>query len=49
MVAVQAELVAAIDAELDKLRAIWQEDLPAFNRLVREHDVAAVLLAPIPE
>ena len=45
MLAVRAELTAAIDAELGKLKALWEDDLPAFNALAREHQVSAVLLA----
>ena len=44
MYAARAELQAAIDAELAKLTAIWEEDLPAFNLRVRESDVEAVIL-----
>ncbi|MCP4661109.1 MAG: exo-alpha-sialidase, partial [bacterium] len=45
MIAVRSELTAQVDAELAKLRAIWTEDLPAFNRLAREHEIATVILA----
>jgi hypothetical protein len=44
MLAVRDELTAAIDAELEKLQALWDEDLPAFNRVAREQEVPAVLL-----
>jgi len=46
MLAVRDELVAAINIELGKLSALWQKDLPEFNRQAREHEVAAVLLPP---
>jgi hypothetical protein len=32
-IAVRDELMAKIDAELQKLKAIWETDLPAFNKL----------------
>jgi photosystem II stability/assembly factor-like uncharacterized protein len=40
--AVYAQLVQQIDAELAKLRAVWETDLPAFNAIVKQADVAAV-------
>jgi hypothetical protein len=40
--AVYAELVTQIDAELAKLRAVWETDLPALNALVKSSEVAAV-------
>ena len=40
--AVYAELVAQIDAELAKLRTVWETDLPALNALVKQSEVAAV-------
>lgn len=43
-VMIKNELTAAIDAELTKLRAIMESDLPAFNKLVREKEVPAVLV-----
>ena len=43
-IAVRDEITALIDAELAKLRTILQTDLPAFNRLVREQDVPAVVI-----
>jgi hypothetical protein len=45
-VAVKEQLAAAIDAELAKLRALWEQDLPAFNRLAAEQGIAAVLVQP---
>lgn len=44
-IAVQKELSAAIDAQLEKWQAIKERDLPAFNRLVKELSVDAVKLA----
>jgi hypothetical protein len=43
---VKAELTAAIDAELAKLRAIWDGDLVRFNDLAREKGVPAVIVPP---
>ena len=45
-VAVKEELTAAIDAELAKLRTILETDLPAFNDLVREKAIPAVIVKP---
>ncbi|MEM7482120.1 MAG: glycosyl hydrolase [Acidobacteriota bacterium] len=42
--AVRDELVAAIDEELVELQSIWESDLPAFNALLREKEVAGVFL-----
>jgi photosystem II stability/assembly factor-like uncharacterized protein len=42
--AVRDELTAAIDAELAKLREVWEVDLPAFNQAVLEAAVPAVSL-----
>ena len=44
MQAVRAELTAAIDTELARLRELWEKDLPAFNALAREHEVDRVIL-----
>ena len=41
-VAVRDLLVAQIDVQLAKLKAIWDTDLPAFNKLVRDQNVPAV-------
>jgi photosystem II stability/assembly factor-like uncharacterized protein len=38
------ELVAAIDQELAKLERVVREDLTAFNKLVRDHNVPAVTI-----
>jgi hypothetical protein len=43
-VAIKNRLTAAIDAELAKLREIWEKDLPAFNELARTKSVAAVIV-----
>jgi hypothetical protein len=40
--AVYAQLVQTIDAELAKLKTIWQTDLPALNALVKQTEVVAV-------
>jgi photosystem II stability/assembly factor-like uncharacterized protein len=41
-IAVRDELVAKIDAQLATLKAIWDTDLPAFNKLVHDRNVPAV-------
>ena len=41
-IAVRDELVAQIDAELANLKAIWDTDLSAFNKLVRDQNVPAI-------
>ncbi|HSR68978.1 MAG TPA: glycosyl hydrolase [Acidobacteriota bacterium] len=43
-VAVKNQLVQAIDAELAKLKAVVDNDLPEFNNLVKQADVPAVVL-----
>jgi hypothetical protein len=42
--AVYRDLSARMDAELAKLERVMAEDVPAFNRLVRENEVPAVRL-----
>jgi hypothetical protein len=42
--AVYDELVAAIDAELAKLSTIMKTDVPAFNQLVRDQNIPAVVV-----
>ncbi|MEM1096536.1 MAG: glycosyl hydrolase [Bacteroidota bacterium] len=42
--AVKAELTGLIDTELARMRDVLQNDLPAFNALVRENAVPAVIL-----
>jgi hypothetical protein len=44
---VKAELTAAIDAELARLRVIWEGDLVRFNELAREKGLPAVILPPV--
>jgi kynureninase len=44
--AVYEELVAKINAQLLKLDAIMKTDLPAFNKVVREQEIPAVMLKP---
>lgn len=39
---VYARLVQQIDAELAKLKALWETDLPALNALVKQSEVVAV-------
>jgi photosystem II stability/assembly factor-like uncharacterized protein len=41
---VRDELFTAIDAELAKLAAIWNERLPALNAMVRDREIAAIHL-----
>ncbi|HYS53322.1 MAG TPA: glycosyl hydrolase, partial [Thermoanaerobaculia bacterium] len=41
-IAVRDALVAQIDAELAKLKAIFDTDLPAFNKLIRDQNVPAI-------
>jgi hypothetical protein len=40
--AVRDELVVKIDAELAKLKAIWDTDLPALNKMVKESSEPAI-------
>jgi photosystem II stability/assembly factor-like uncharacterized protein len=42
--AVYEDLAGKIDAQLEKLRQIMSTDLPAFNRVVREQDIPAVIV-----
>ncbi len=44
MLAVRDELSSAVTAELEKLRVVWEEDVAAFNRLVREKEVDPILV-----
>ena len=41
-IAVRDALIIQIDAELAKLKSIWDTDLPAFNKLLRDQNVPAV-------
>ncbi|HEV7904979.1 MAG TPA: hypothetical protein VGO96_14150, partial [Pyrinomonadaceae bacterium] len=43
---VYEDLVAKINAELQKLDAVMKTDLPAFNALVREQNIPAVIVKP---
>jgi len=38
------ELSAALQVQLDRLKAVLDADIPAFNRLVKESDVPAIIL-----
>ncbi len=40
--AVYAQLAEKIDTQLTQLRALWEKDLPALNKLVKESEVPAV-------
>jgi hypothetical protein len=40
------ELTDKIDAQLAKLRQVIDTDVPAFNALVREQNVPAVVIKP---
>jgi len=40
--AVYDQLVQQIDAELAKLKEVWEKDVPALNKLVKESDVPAI-------
>ncbi|NBO63764.1 MAG: glycosyl hydrolase [Acidobacteria bacterium] len=44
--AVYEDLVTKIDAELVKLKLIFDNDIPAFNKLVRDQNVPAISLKP---
>jgi len=46
--AVYDELVAQIDAQLQKLAQIMRTDVPAFNQLVRDQNIPAVVVKPAP-
>ncbi|HEX3553715.1 MAG TPA: glycosyl hydrolase [Thermoanaerobaculia bacterium] len=45
-VAVKDQVTAAIDAQLARLRQIWDTDLVRFNALAKEKSVPAVILPP---
>jgi hypothetical protein len=45
-VQVRDDLTVAIDAQLAKLRAIWDADLAHFNQLAREKGVATIIVPP---
>jgi len=42
-VAVFTELSALLQAQLDRLKAVLETDLPAFNTLVKSKDLPAVI------
>ena len=44
--AVYDELITQIDAELQKLAQIMRTDVPAFNQLVRDQNIPAVVVKP---
>ena len=44
--AVYDELVTQIDAQLQKLAQIMKTDVPAFNQLVRDQNIPAVVVKP---
>ena len=44
--AVYDEVVAQIDAQLQKLRQLLRTDVPAFNQLVRDQNIPAVVVKP---
>ncbi|HEX8456867.1 MAG TPA: hypothetical protein VF656_06075 [Pyrinomonadaceae bacterium] len=44
--AVYEDLTAKIDAQLQRLDAVMKTDLPAFNALVREQNIPAVIIKP---
>jgi hypothetical protein len=44
--AVYDELVAQIDAELQKFAQLMRTDVPAFNQLVRDQNIPAVVVKP---
>jgi photosystem II stability/assembly factor-like uncharacterized protein len=45
---VYEQVAGSIDAELAKLKALMSDDLTAFNRLVREKELPAVVVTPQP-
>ena len=44
--AVYEDLMGKINAQLQKLEAVMKNDLPAFNQLVREQNIPAVIVKP---
>ena len=44
--AVYDEIVTQIDAELQKLAQVMRTDVPAFNQLVRDQNIPAVVVKP---
>ena len=47
MLAVRDELTAQIDAELAKLQAVWDEDLPALEAMLAKKSVPLLALPPL--
>jgi photosystem II stability/assembly factor-like uncharacterized protein len=45
--AVYDEVVAQIDAQLQKLAQLMRTDVPAFNQLVRDQNIPAVVVKPV--
>jgi hypothetical protein len=45
-VAVYNELAGLIDAQLQKLSGIIKTDVPAFNQLVKEQSIPAIVVKP---
>ncbi len=43
------ELVAEINAQLAKLAQIMKTDVPAFNQLVRDQNIPAIVVKPASE
>jgi hypothetical protein len=46
--AVYEELAAQIDVQLQKLAQMMKTDLPAFNQLVRDVNIPAIVVKPPP-
>jgi hypothetical protein len=44
--AIYEDLTAKINAQLQRLDQVMKTDLPAFNRLVRDADIPAVIVKP---
>ncbi|MBU1013267.1 MAG: glycosyl hydrolase [Bacteroidetes bacterium] len=43
-IAFKKEVTAAIDVELNKLKEVFETEIPSFNKMVKEKDVDAVIL-----
>jgi len=48
-IAVKTELITAINGELAKLKAIWDQDLPALNATLKQLQVPPLMLPPVEE
>ena len=46
MTGVYNELVAQIDAQLQKLGQAMKTDVPAFNQIVKEQNIPAIVVKP---